>query len=80
MGTTLYLLRQSPDRISSSIFQANDLDKDIVFVEQAASTVPASVTDSVVVDEGMAGEQTYPTVTYDDLIDKIFSYEHVIVV
>jgi hypothetical protein len=80
MGTTLYLLRQSPDRISSSIFQVNDLDKDIVFVEKVASTVPASVTDSVVVDEGMAGEQVYPMVTYDDLIDKIFSYEHVIVV
>jgi hypothetical protein len=80
MGTTLYLLRQSPDRISSSIFQSNDIDKDIVFVEQAASLVPASVKGSVVVDDGMAGEQAYPTVTYDDLIDKIFSYEHVIVV
>lgn len=80
MGTTLYLLRQSPDRISSSIFRANDVDMDIVLVDQAASMVPVSVNDYVVVDEGMAGEPSHPTVTYDDLIEKIFSHEHVIVV
>jgi hypothetical protein len=80
MGKTLYLLRHSPDRISSSIFRADDVDMDIVLVDQAASTISASVKDYVVVDEGMAGEPSYPTVTYDDLIEKIFSNEHVIVV
>ena len=80
MGTTLYLLRHSPDRVSSSIFKTNDVDMDVVLVGQAASMVPASVKNYVVVDEGMAGESSYPTVTYDDLIEKIFSHEHVIVV
>ena len=80
MSTTLYLLRHSPDRISSSVFRADDVDMDIVLVDQAASIVPASVSDYVVVGEGMAGEPSYPTVTYDDLIEKIFSHEHVIVV
>ena len=80
MGTTLYLLRQHPDRISSSLFQSSDADMDIVFVEQAASIVPSSVQGVVVAPEGMAVGFSYPTMTYDDLIEKIFSSEHIIVV
>jgi hypothetical protein len=80
MGTTLYVLRQHPDRISSSLFQASDTDIDIVFVEQASSIVPSSVKGIVVATEGMAVELSHPTMTYDDLIDKIFSSERIIVV
>ena len=80
MGTTLYVLRQPPDRISSSLFRAIDTDMNIVFLEQAASIVPSSVKGVVVVTEGIAGGLSYSTMTYDDFVEKIFSSEHVIVV
>jgi hypothetical protein len=53
---------------------------DIVFVEQAASIVPSSVKGFVVAAEGMVVEPSCLTMTYDDLIEKIFSSEHIIVV
>jgi hypothetical protein len=80
MGTTLYVLRQPLDRISTSIFRTSDSDMDIVFVEQAASIVPSSVKGFVVAAEGMVVEPSCLTMTYDDLIEKIFSSEHIIVV
>ena len=80
MGTTLYLLRQHPDLISSSLFRASDTDMDIVFLEQAASIVPSSVKGIVVATEGIAVGLSHPSMTYDDLIEKIFSSEHIIVV
>jgi hypothetical protein len=80
MGTTLYVLRQHPNRISSSLFRASDTDIDIVFVEQSSSIVPSSVKGVVVATEEMAVGPSHPTMTYDDLIEKIFSSEHIIVV
>jgi hypothetical protein len=80
MGTTLYVLRQPPDRISSSLFRAIDTDMDIVFIEQAASIVPSSVKGVVVVTKEMVGGLSHPTMTYDDFVEKIFSSEHIIVV
>jgi hypothetical protein len=78
MGTTLYLLRQQPDRISSSLFQASDADMDIVFIEQAASA-PSSVKGTVVAPEGMAVGHSHPSMTYGDLVEKIFSSERIVV-
>lgn len=80
MATTLYVLRQHPDRISSPIFRASDTEMDIVFVEQAALMVPSSVKGFVVAAEGVAVGGSHPTMTYDDLVEKIFSSEHIIVV
>jgi hypothetical protein len=80
MGRTLYLIRQDPDRISSSLFRASDADIDVVFVEQAASIIPSSVKGVVVGAEGIAVGLSHPTMTYDDLIEKIFSSEHIIVI
>ena len=80
LGTTLYVLRQHPDRISSSLFRASDIDMDIVFVEQASSIVPSSVKGIAVATEGIAVELSHPTMTYDDLIEKVFSSEHIIVI
>ena len=80
MDTTLYVLRQHPDRIPSSLFRAIDTDMDIVFLEQAASIAPSSVKGAVVATEEMAGEFSHPMMTYDDFVEKIFSSEHVIVV
>jgi hypothetical protein len=80
MGTTLYLLRQHPDRISSSLFQASDVDEmDIVFVEQATLLGLPSVKGVIVAAEGMTVDRSNLTMTYDDLVEKIFSSEHIIV-
>jgi len=53
---------------------------DIVFVEQASSIIPSSVKGIVVNTDGMAVGLSHPTMTYDDLIEKIFSSEHIIVI
>ena len=74
MGTTLYLLRQHPDCISSSLFRASDSDMDIVFVEQASWIVPSSVKGVAVATEGIVDGLSRPTMTYDDLIEKIFLF------
>jgi hypothetical protein len=80
MGTTLYLIRQDLDRVSSSLFRVSDVDIDIVFVEQASSQIPSSVKGFVVGAEEIVIGRSHPTMTYDDLIEKIFSSEHVIVI
>jgi hypothetical protein len=53
---------------------------DIVFIEQTSSVVPSSVNGVVVATEGIEVSLSNPTITYDNLIDKIFTSEHVIVV
>ena len=80
MGMTLYLLRQQPDGISSSLFHPGDADMDILFVEQAISTTPSSVKGVAVTVERDVVGSSCPTITYDDLIERIFSSEHVIVI
>lgn len=77
---TLYVLRQHPDRISSSIFRATDTNTDVVFIEQVVSRVPSSVQGAVVATEETAIGFSHPTMTYDEFVEKIFSSEHIIVV
>ncbi len=79
MGTTLYLIRQDPDHVSSSLFRASDMDMEIVLIEEATS-IASSVKGVVVAAKGMAVGCLPPTMTYDDLVGKIFSSEHVIVI
>jgi hypothetical protein len=71
MGTTLYLLRGHPDHITPSLFRASDVDVDVIFVEPAAMS-PSSVKGAVI-------GSSHPMMTYDDLVEKIFSSEHIIV-
>ena len=80
MSAILYILRQQPDLISPSLFQASDIDMDIVFVEHAASIAPSSVKGVVVTAEGMEVSGSRPTLTYEELVEKIFSSEHIIVI
>ena len=79
MSATLYLLRQQPDHISPSLFRASDTDMDIVFIEHTASITPSSVKGVVVIAEGILVSDSRETMTYGDLIEKIFSSEHIIV-
>jgi hypothetical protein len=79
MSATLYLLRQQPDLISPSLFRASDADIDIVFIGHTVSISRSFVKGVVVIAEGMVAGGSHPTLTYDDLVEKIFSSEHVIV-
>ena len=80
MGTTLYLIRQDLDRVPSSLFQASDIDMDIVFIEEATSIASSFVKGVVVAAKGRVVGCLPPTMTYDDLVGKILSSEHVIVI
>jgi hypothetical protein len=79
MSATLYLLRQQPDLISPSLFRASDADIDIVFVGHATPIAHSFVKGVVVTAEGIVAGGSYLTLTYDNLVEKIFSSEHVIV-
>jgi hypothetical protein len=79
MGTTLYLLRQQPDHISPSLFRASDEEIDIVFIERTVSIAPTLMESAVVSGEGTEVDTSNRALTYDDLVEKIFSSEHVIV-
>lgn len=79
MSATLYLLRQQPDYISPALFHVRDLNIDIVFIEQAASIASSSIEGAVVVDEKIVIDNSRQALTYDDLVERIFSSEHVIV-
>lgn len=79
MSATLYLLRQQPDHLSSALFRASDANIDIVFIERAASTASSFVGGSVVTDERISIDSSRQALTYADLVEKIFSSEHVVV-
>ena len=80
MSATLYLLRQQPDRLSPSLFRNTDTDMDIVFVGNATSIGSSPVKGAVVSGDGMTPLDSRQTLTYDDLVEKIFSSAHVIVI
>lgn len=79
MSATLYLLRQRPDHLSSALFQVSDVNVDIVFIEQATSVASSFVEGDVDTGERIMIDSLGEALTYDDLVEKIFSSEHVIV-
>ena len=79
MSAALYLLRQQPDRISPSLFQSGDTDMDIVFIEKAAAMVPPPIKEVVTVGERVEGIGSHSTLTYEELVEKIFSSDRIIV-
>ena len=79
MSSTLYLLRQKPEQISPSLFRVSEVDIDFIFIEEASTIIPSSIKEAVVTAEGMTVNGSRPTLTYDELIQKIFSSDHVVV-
>lgn len=79
MSATLYLLRQQPDHLSSALFRASDANIDIVFIERATSIDSSFVGGAVVTDEKVLIDTSRQALTYADLVEKIFSSEHVVV-
>jgi hypothetical protein len=52
---------------------------DIVFIEKAAEMVPPSIQGAVIAGERVEVDGAHSTLTYDDLVEKIFSSDRVIV-
>jgi hypothetical protein len=80
MSATLYILRQRPEQISPSLFLGSDTEKDIVFIEHLVSVSPSSLKKIVMKPEKTVVSDSSQTLTYDDLVEKIFSSAHVIVI
>jgi hypothetical protein len=70
MSGTLYLLRQQPEDISPALFTLSDAENDIVL----------SIRGTAVTSGEMLVTGSSQTVTYDDLIEKIFASSLVIVI
>jgi len=80
MSATLYLLRQQLEHISPSLFLVGDTENDFVFVEHLVSATPSSIKEVAMKPERVGASNSPQIVTYDDLIEKIFSSAHVIVI
>ena len=80
MSATLYLLRQQLEYISPSLFLVSDTENDFVFVEHLVSATPSSIQELAMNSERVGASNPPQIVTYDDLIEKIFSSAHVIVI
>jgi len=78
MSATLYLLRQQPDRISPSLFSERDIDVNVVVIEDPMAIAFSCVKGAAMNTEGMLLQNSRQA--YEDLIEKIFSSEHVIVI
>jgi hypothetical protein len=79
MGATLYILRQQYDHISPSLFHMSDAHIDVVFMEQGTPLTPLGVEEVIAGGDSIAARSSGQALTYDDLVEKIFSSEHVVV-
>ncbi len=79
MGATLYILRQQQHHISPSLFDMSDAHIDVVFMEQGTSLIHLSVEEVIAGGGSIAARSSRQALTYDDLVEKIFSSEHVVV-
>jgi hypothetical protein len=79
MAATLYILRQEAHLISASLFRADDPDMDIISIERATTIAPSPLKDGSLIGERMIAGGIREGLTYDDLVEEIFSSERVIV-
>lgn len=79
MSAPLYFLRQSPNRISPSLFRASDMDMDIVFMEHPSSITFSSVRGVIQTGREPVAADSQRMLTYDDLVEKIFAADRIIV-
>jgi hypothetical protein len=77
MNTTLYLLRQSIEHVNQAVFLPSETEGDVVLLEEGGSSVLSHSKGKVF---SLAENSRHSFLSYDDLIDKIFQVDHVIVV
>jgi hypothetical protein len=79
MNKHLYLLRQPANRIPASIFLASETEGDVVLLEEAASS-SLSVAKGTVSTIGREMGSRGSDLTYDDLVERIFENDYVMVI
>ena len=79
MGVTLYILRQQPGHTSPSLFDMSDAHIDVVFMEHGTSLIHPGIEGVMVGRSSITARSSYQALTYDDLVEKIFSSELVVV-
>jgi hypothetical protein len=79
MSATLYLLRQQPSQISPSLFQASDGDMDVILMEDPASITFSSMKGVVQTRGEVVVADSQQVLTYDDLVEKIFRANRIVV-
>ena len=80
MSATLYLLRQQAEQVSPSLFVATDPEKEVVFLEHLGSGTSFPLEGVFRKSEKALVRDSSQQLTYDDLVEKIFSSTHVIVI
>ena len=77
MNTTLYLLRQPVERVNHAVFLPSESEGDVVLLEEAGSSVFSHSKGEVF---SLEENSRHSVLSYDNLIQKIFEVDHVIVV
>ena len=80
MSTTLYLLRQPADEIPASVFVVSDDEGDVVALDDAVATSLSSSGKQVYRVGGVGQAAGGIRLTYEELIDRIFAHDHVMVI
>ena len=80
MSTTLYLLRRPADQIPTSVFRASENEGDIVALDDSALTSLSSSRTQIPTVRSARRSIGSPSLTYEELIDRIFDHDHVIVI
>lgn len=77
MRKTLYLLRKAIDQVNPAVFLPSENQGDVVLMEESGVvTFPYSGGRVFSLKAGV----TDMSLTYDDLVKKIFEYEHTVVI
>lgn len=79
MNKTLFLLRKSSEQISAAVFLPAETDGDVVLLEEAVSA-PLSLKNGKVFTVAMDTKSAVERMTYEDLVERIFQSDRVLVV
>ncbi|HLZ32851.1 MAG TPA: hypothetical protein VKP13_02455 [Nitrospira sp.] len=77
MSRTLYLLRRPIEQVDQAVFLPGDTKGDVVLLEDGGSSMLAHDGGDVF---SLTGKAPYPQISYEELIEKIFQYDHAIVI
>jgi hypothetical protein len=77
MKKTLYLLRKSPDRIDPAVFHPSESQGDVVLLEESGGRIFPYAGGAVF---SLMDDSADHALTYDELVKKIFEYDHTVVI
>ncbi len=80
MKKLLYLLRRPVSSIPEALFLLPDPDADIALLEESLSSFPALSGAETIYAVHERMESPIPRLSYEELVDKIFSADRVIVI